>query len=83
MESDADPESRPMSDSAELRELLHRLSNQLGVILAHAELLEAKAPDEARRARAAQIVNAAIEAMTTTREIRQQITTAASEKVTV
>ena len=45
-----------MSDSAELRELLHRLSNQLGVILAHAELLEAKAPDESRRARAAQIV---------------------------
>jgi two-component sensor histidine kinase len=44
-----------MSDPAELRELLHRLSNQLGVILAHAELLEAKAPDEPRRARAAQI----------------------------
>ena len=38
-----------MSDPAELRELLHRLSNQLGVILAHAELLEAKAPDEPRR----------------------------------
>ena len=70
-----------MSDSAELRELLHRLSNQLGVILAHAELLEAKAPDESRRARAAQIVSAALEAMTTTREIRQQVAPAPSEEV--
>jgi two-component sensor histidine kinase len=70
-----------MSDPAELRELLHRLSNQLGVILAHAELLEAKAPDEARRARAAQIVSAAVDAMTTAREIRQQIAPATSEKV--
>lgn len=70
-----------MSDALELRELLHRLSNQLGVILAHAELLEAKAPDEARRARAAQIVSAAVEAMTTTREIRQQVTSEQSEQV--
>jgi two-component sensor histidine kinase len=72
-----------MADSSELRELLHRLSNQLGVILAHAELLEAKAPDGARRARAAQIVSAAVDAMTTTREIRQQVTSAASEEVEV
>jgi hypothetical protein len=57
------------------------LSNQLGVILAHAELLEAKAPDEPRRARATQIVSAALEAMTTTREIRQQVGSAPSEKV--
>jgi two-component sensor histidine kinase len=70
-----------MSDPAELRELLHRLSNQLGVILAHAELLEAKAPDDARRARAAQILSAAVDAMTTTREIRQQIAPVATEKV--
>jgi hypothetical protein len=70
-----------MSDSVELRELLHRLSNQLGVILAHAELLEAKAPDEPRRARAAQIVSAAVDAMTTTREIRQQVTSGHSEKI--
>ena len=70
-----------MSDSVELRELLHRLNNQLGIILAHAELLEAKAPDESRRARATQIVSAALEAMTTTREIRQQVGSAPSEKV--
>ena len=36
--------------------LFHRLNNQLGIILAHAELLEAKATDEAHRARAAQVV---------------------------
>ena len=36
-----------LSDAAgdDLRTLIHRLNNQLGVILAHAELLEAKAPD--------------------------------------
>ena len=37
------------SDSGgdDLRTLIHRLNNQLGVILAHAELLEAKASDPA------------------------------------
>jgi two-component sensor histidine kinase len=70
-----------MSDAVDLRELLHRLSNQLGVILAHAELLEAKAPDEPRRARAAQIVSAAVEAMTTAREIRQQVASQQNEEV--
>ena len=70
-----------MSDPLELRELLHRLSNQLAVILAHAELLVAKATDEPRRARAAQIVSAAVDAMTTTREIRQHVTSGHSEKV--
>ena len=31
---------RPMDESPELRLLFHRLNNQLGIILAHAELLE-------------------------------------------
>ena len=31
----------PMDESPELRLLFHRLNNQLGIILAHAELLEA------------------------------------------
>jgi hypothetical protein len=52
--------------------LFHRLNNQLGIILAHAELLEAKASDESNRARAAQIVSSALDAMTTAREIRRQ-----------
>lgn len=57
-------------DADNLRSLLHRLNNQLGVILAHAELLEAKAPDEGQRARATQVVSAALQAMSLAREIR-------------
>ena len=56
----------------ELRELFHRLNNQLGIILAHSELLEAKAADEAARTRAAQVVNSVLEAMSTAREIRNR-----------
>ncbi len=54
----------------ELRLLFHRLNNQLGIILAHAELLESKAVDDAHRARAAQIVNSVLDAMRTAGEIR-------------
>jgi len=50
--------------------LFHRLNNQLGIILANAELLEAKLGEEAARARASQVVASALEAMTTAREIR-------------
>ena len=53
----------------ELRVLFHRLNNQLGIILAHAELLEIKAVDEANRSRAAQIVASALDAMGTSREL--------------
>ena len=77
----AAPESRPTSEPVELRELFHRLSNQLGVILAHAELLVAKAPDDTNRARAAHVMNAALEAMTTAREIRHQIPSTPTEEV--
>lgn len=60
-----------MNESPELRLLFHRLNNQLGIILAHAELLEAKAQDDAHRARAAQVVTSALEAMGTVKEIRR------------
>lgn len=66
----------PMDESPELRLLFHRLNNQLGIILAHAELLEAKAPDDTHRARAAQVVASALEAMGTVREIRRHATAA-------
>jgi len=58
---------------ADSRELLHKLNNQLGVILAHAELLETKAQDAAQKARASQVVNAALQAMAVSRELRETV----------
>ena len=66
---------RPMDESSEMRLLIHQLNNQLGIILAHAELLEAKAPDDLHRARASQVVASALEALGTAKEIRRQTTT--------
>ena len=63
-------ETGPQARSADLRGLFHQLNNQLGIILAHAELMESKAPDAAQRARASHVVNAALEAMAVTRAIR-------------
>ena len=51
-----------MSMTTDSKELSAQLNNQLGVILAHAELLEAKAQDAPQRARS-QVVSAALEAM--------------------
>jgi len=53
--------------------LFHRLNNQLGIILANAELLEAKAGDEPERARASQVVLSVLDAMATAREIRLRV----------
>jgi hypothetical protein len=60
-----------MDESPDLRTLFHRLNNQLGIILANAELLEAKTTDATNRARAAQLVASALDAMGTAREIRR------------
>jgi hypothetical protein len=59
-----------MDESPELRQLFHRLNNQLGIILSHAELLEAKASDEMNRSRASLVVASVLDAMGTAREIR-------------
>lgn len=55
------------------RALLHRLNNQLGVILAHAELIETKAQDMSQKARASQVVTAALQAMAVSRELRETV----------
>ena len=60
-------------DAGDLGLLFHRLNNQLGIILANAELLEAKSADEMARARAAQVVASVLDAMTTAREIRVRL----------
>ena len=60
-----------MDEQPELRLLFHRLNNQLGIILAHAELLESKATDDMHRARAAQVVSSTLEAISTAQEIRR------------
>jgi hypothetical protein len=66
---------RPAGDenTSDIGLLFHRLNNQLGIILANAELLEAKSADEMGRARAAQVVASVLDAMTTAREIRLRV----------
>ena len=66
-----------MDQAADLRLLFHRLNNQLGIILSHAELLEAKSADEMSRSRAAQVVTSVLDAMGTTKEIRFKMTESA------
>lgn len=66
----AGPDAHGSQVESELRLLFHRLNNQLGIILAHAELLEAKATDDANRARAGQIVASSLDAMGTAKAMR-------------
>lgn len=60
-------------DAPSLRDLFHQLNNQLGAILAHAELLEARAPDEMSRARAQRVVASALDALALIRQIRPHL----------
>ena len=72
----ADPGSsrRSVDDTPDVGLLFHRLNNQLGIILANAELLEAKASDDMTRNRAAQVASSVLDAMATAREIRLRLT---------
>lgn len=59
--------------SADLPRVFHRLNNQLGIILANAELLEARLTDETQRTRASLVVAGALEAITTIQELRRVV----------
>ena len=56
----------------ELRLLFHKLNNQLGIVLAHAELLESKAANDFERARASQVITSVLDALATTKLIRHR-----------
>jgi hypothetical protein len=57
----------------ELPRVFHRLNNQLGIILANAELLEARLTEESQRARASQVVSGALEAISTIQDLRRLV----------
>jgi len=61
------------TSQSELTQLFHRLNNQLGVVLANAELLEARLTTETERARVALVVAGALEAIATVRDLRRQV----------
>ena len=67
-----------MGQPQELRQLFHQLNNQLGIILAHAELLERKAADESSRSRATQVVSSVLDAIGTAKEIRTHVVSLSS-----
>ena len=66
-------EQRAMDQPEELKRLFHQLNNQLGIILAHAELMENKAADETSRSRATQVVSSVLDALGTAKQIRMQM----------
>ena len=70
---DAVSEDVNQNQYRDLSDLFHRLNNELGIILSHAELLEAKCEQDKNRSRAAQVVAATLEALGTARQIRAHV----------
>ena len=66
------PADSALQAGGDLRVLFHRLNNQLGIILACAELLELKALDDVSRTRASEVVAKVLDAMGTAKEIRHK-----------
>lgn len=59
-----------MANGPEFIRLFHQLNNQLGVILANAELLESKLTDDTQKSRASQVVSGTLEAIGTVQHLR-------------
>lgn len=70
---DSTGRSLPAAGVPDLSQVFHRLNNQLGIVLANAELLEARLTDEAQRARAGQVVSGALEAISAVQELRRVV----------
>ncbi|HJO16841.1 MAG: hypothetical protein QF507_01710 [Vicinamibacterales bacterium] len=65
-----------VDEPTDFRRLFHDLNNQLGIILANAELIEVnKATDGKIRSRAVQIQESVFKALTTARAIRSKLKT--------
>jgi len=62
-----------VDEPPDVGQLFHRLNNQLGIILANAELIEAKAADEVTRSRAGQVVASVLEAIATAQDLRARL----------
>lgn len=60
-----------MDPQPDLSQVFHRLNNQLGVVLANAELLEARLTDETQRARAGLVVSGALDAISAVQDLRR------------
>jgi GAF domain-containing protein len=60
------------TSEADFTRLFHQLNNQLGIILANAELLENRLTDPTERARAGHVVASALEAIRTAKAIRMK-----------
>lgn len=65
------PLQPPMELPPDLSRVFHRLNNQLGVVLANAELLEAKLTDDTQRARAGLVVSGALDAISAVQDLRR------------
>lgn len=64
---------QPVDRASDLSHVFHRLNNQLGVVLANAELLESRLTGEGDKARASQVVAGTLDVIATIQELRRAV----------